>query len=152
MRLLSGHPGLSKGHTHQCTYPLSKETFHSDDVGKLVPFCGAFIKSGYDKQNTRWVSTNSSKHMKIFCSTSIAGSKAVKRVKMSEDNKVDQIFKAGVVLSNKKTGIFKYTLSAEVEDLTTVARLYVYGCQRISKRNFDDPYFQDALRGIKGVH
>ena len=89
MRLLPGHPGLNKGHTHQCTYPLPKETFKKDAFGKSVPFCGAFIKSGYDKQNTRWVSSNSSNHMKTFHPASIAGS----------------MFKAGVVLSNKKVGI-----------------------------------------------
>ena len=64
----------------------------------------------------------------MFHPTSIAGSNAVKRTKMSEDKKVDKMFKAGTVLSSKKIGITKYTLSAKVEDLTSVARLYVYGC------------------------
>ena len=82
----------------------------------------------------------------MFHPKSIAGSNSVKRMKMSEDKKVDEMFKTGVVLSNKKIGITKYTLSAEVEDLTSVARLYVYGCHRIFKRTFDDPY---CLFGVK---
>ena len=146
MRLLPRHPGLSKTYTHQCTHPLPKETFHKDVFGKLVPFCGAFIKSGYDKKNGRWVSTNSSTHMKIFHPTSIPGSKAEKRKKLSEEKKVDQMFKAGMI-GRKTSGIIRYTVSGEVEDLTSVARLYVFGRQRISKSTFDDPYFQTALRG-----
>ena len=160
MRLKPGHEGLELGFTHQCTCPLDTAgEVHTDEVGTEVPFCGVLLRCGYDKNRDRWISTKASDHMRVRHPDSVQGSNGVKRSKVIKEKKKGDMFKAGMNAAGKSDVTTNgaalprnsvanhFQLSPQVQDLTSSARFYVYGQQRISKSTLDDSYFQAALRG-----
>ena len=155
MRLLFGHPARDEGNTHICTVPLSadeKMCLQEGDPKLLTGYCGHVFKCGYDKKNTRWVSSLVSAHMKDWHPETISGAAAVRRANVKAETRANVMFEAGMnnassLRDGVSTTVFK--MSSETEDLTSAARYYVYGRQRISKQSFEDPYFREALCGSR---
>ena len=161
MRLLPGHFARENGYTHKCTYPLDPE-----EVKPGYTICGKLIKCGYNSILKRWVSTRFTKHAVDCHPASGIGVSTAKRQKTSSNIKEEQMFQAGLSTpepnpradakwspkadanSEKYRSVGEhFKLPSKVEDLTSAARYYVYGRQRISKQTFDDPFFQAALQG-----
>ena len=126
MRIKEGHEGRKLCYTHQCSYPLpAGEELRPDILGNDNPFCGTLIKSGWNKVHKLWISTKSSEHMKIHHPGSVSGSVVVKRQRVCEDKKEDQMFQAGMN---------KYVLSPVLTELTSAGRFMCTGGSAFQRR------------------
>lgn len=168
MRLLAGHEGLHAGCTHKCTVKIDPtECVEGSVMGSVI--CGKLLRLGYNNIQSRWVSTRYTEHCSRYHPKHRTGADCLKREQDRNDEKLCAMFEAGranqvpdvkiepgvppLKVSPKKPGSKQsfvkdhYQLAPDIQDLTSAARFYVYGRQRISKSTFDDSYFREAMQG-----
>ena len=90
MRLLAGNEGLHAGFTHKCTVKLDPT---EGEDGSVI--CGKLLRLGYNKIQSRWVSTRYTEHCARFHHNNRTGADSLKREQVRNNEKVCAMFEVG---------------------------------------------------------
>ena len=100
----------------------------------------------------KWISTRANAHLLICTAATEGDSEEKQRGKMRaasdarSDARADALHATGAAAAGHGGGLGSFVLSPRDKCLSSMARMYVYSRQRISKSSFDDPIWREAFQ------